>query len=172
MPSARLTKARRTASERLNHCYSPEITHKLWGRTNKLLPVKLFITTCAGVVLSTILSSCCARHRKQDVFVVENYPEYNQRSIVDAWGVPAEILLRRHVHKNGDNVVIWVYYLQGESGGIAPVLYFFRDGMLISTNAFGKEKLRVMDVNDVSDLKLILSEREWIKKCWPVWTDS
>ena len=139
---------------------------------NKSLTVRLLITTCVGVVLSSILSSCCARHRNQEVIVYENYPDLNQRAIIESWGIPSEILLRRHVHKYGDNIVVWVYYLQDESGGVAPVFYGFRDGIFISTNAFGKEKLRVMDVNDISDLKLILSERERFKKIWRVWKDS
>ena len=62
--------------------------------------------------------------------------------------------------------------LQDESGEIGPIFFNFREGKSLATNAFGDQNLRVMDVNNKSDLRKILSARNQIKKTCPVWDDG
>jgi len=118
-----------------------------------------------------VLSSCGSFSASSNSIVSGDYPDRDQHSIVEAWGLPAEIIFRPHAGKLGDNVVTWVYYLQDDSGEIAPIFYNFRDGTPLATNAFGDgyRDQRVMDINNKSDRQLILSERNRFKKIWRVW---
>lgn len=122
-----------------------------------------------GAVFWGFLTGCRSLDHSSTVVGSDDYPDRDQDSIVSDWGYPSEVILRKDAGKLGNNVVTWVYYLQDESGEIAPVFYSFRGGKPLATNAFGETSRRVMDVNHVRDLKLILAERERIKKIWRMW---
>jgi hypothetical protein len=121
------------------------------------------------LVIMLIFSACSCSVSSTKTKFSSNYPDRDQASIVSSWGVPAEVLIRSNAGKLGSNVVTWIYYLEDESGDIAPVFFNFKNGKSLATNAFGGEKRRVLDINLGNDFKRIISERERIKKTWPIW---
>ena len=123
-----------------------------------------------GLLLIVLIISGCKSLERSDAVVrsSEDYPERNQEAIVQAWGYPTEVILRQDAGKLGNNVLTWVYYLQDESGDVAPVFFNFRNGESLATNAFGDQTRRVLDVNNEDDLQLILRERGRIQHVWPI----
>ena len=101
------------------------------------------------------------------------FPELNRNDIVEKWGYPAEILLRKHDIKLGNHIITWVYYIQDSEGTVSPVFFNFKQGNPLATNSFGiyDGSYRLMNTDKIEDLKLILARRSEIKKIWPVWPD-
>ena len=120
-----------------------------------------------------VLASCVPQSKDAIVTSDKSYPERNRKDILKKWGYPAEVFLRKNDAKLGDYVITWVYYLQNDQGDPFPIFYNFREGQSLATNAFMEPKTyyRVMNTDKLEDLKLILAERERIKKTWPVWPE-
>ena len=101
------------------------------------------------------------------------YPDLNHEAVIKKWGYPAEIIIKKRDVKLGDYIATWVYYIQDSDGLVSPVFFNFRQGKLLSSNSFvvSKGHYRIMNTEQTEDLKLILSERDRIKKTWTVWTE-
>lgn len=134
--------------------------------------IKNTLLSTGAFLIISFTCSCGVYPDRPNAKYSSYYPDRNQDSIVASWGIPAEILLRADGGKLGKNVVTWVYYLEDESGEIAPVFFNFKNGNALASNAFGEEKMRVLNVNVERDLKKILLEQSRIRKTWPVWNQQ
>lgn len=101
------------------------------------------------------------------------YPDLDRADIIKKWGYPVEVIIKKRDVKLGNYIVTWVYYIQDSDGMVSPVFFNFREGKPLSTNSFIvlKDHYRLMNTDNTEDLKLILSERDRIKKTWAVWTE-
>lgn len=125
--------------------------------------------------LSIMLSmtSCTTNTGLGNAASAMQYPDLNHEAVIKKWGYPAEIIIKKRDVKLGDYIATWVYYIQDSDGLVSPVFFNFRQGKLLSSNSFvvSKGHYRIMNTEQTEDLKLILSERDRIKKTWTVWTE-
>jgi hypothetical protein len=138
---------------------------------NKEPPIlmKIFL----ALILMLSLESCMVNSNGNDSGSSIQYPKLDHADIVNKWGYPAEVILKKRDPKLGDYVVTWIYYIQDSDGLVSPVFYNFGSGKPLSTNSFValKGRYRIMNTDKIEDLKLILAKRNEIKKTWPVWPD-
>jgi hypothetical protein len=126
-----------------------------------------------AMILMLGLESCTLNPSKGNTSSAMQYPNLDRADIVNKWGYPAEILVKKSDVKLGNYIVTWVYYIQDSNGVVSPVFYNFRQGKPLSTNSFVvlKNHYRLLNTDTPDDLKLILSKREEIKKTWTIWPE-
>jgi hypothetical protein len=121
-----------------------------------------------NVCLTCLVLVSCAETTKLPsgtvITSVSDFPDYTDRSaIVGKLGYPAEVVVHGSDRLASKSPSFdWVYYLKSSKHGVVRFVYTFREGKWVRSTYLTVEKgdsLRVLDSNDESDLRIILSEK-------------